>query len=223
MPGRRTPRTDRGPKSASSAVKRAVRRGESRRAGRDTTRESAARSRTRGKFRAGRRRGGGRVQGRRRPQAGRWATTAPTPDPESGFHFPEGRASAFPGSLDGRVATEGEVLPGGLDIGLAVRSLAGEPGVDGPRKAWMGEPVAGPGRYGTEAAAELVLALGSRLEAMTALGERELDALVEAGFEMQAVVVLVAAPVTSVQHPSADEEDRRSHGIGAAARHHDTD
>ena len=85
---------------------------------------------------------------------------------------------------------------------------------DGRAKLRIGDVVRRPGERRLEAAAHLVLALGARLEASDAALDAELDALVVAGFEMQAVVVGGGAPVAAVQCVLSDEKDRRgNHGV----------
>ena len=61
--------------------------------------------------------------------------------------------------------------------------VAGHGGAQGR----IGEPVRGPGEGRLEAARELVLALRAGLEALQAVADAVLDALVVAGLEMQAV------------------------------------
>src|SRR6266550_3972669 len=62
-----------------------------------------------------------------------------------------------------------------------------------------------------ETATHLVLALGAGLEARDAPLDAELDPLVIAGLEMQAVVVRVRSPVAAEERLLAPEEDRRGH------------
>src|SRR5215831_17661909 len=65
----------------------------------------------------------------------------------------------------------------------------------------------GPGERRLETSTHLVLALGARLEALDAALDAELDALVIARLEMQAVIVGLGSPVTAVERVLAPEED----------------
>ena len=64
-----------------------------------------------------------------------------------------------------------------------------------------------------EAAAYLVFALRARLEAIEALLDAELDALVVAGLEMQAVEVFSASPIATVQRIAANKEHSHSDNL----------
>src|SRR5581483_8745459 len=75
----------------------------------------------------------------------------------------------------------------------------------------VGDVVRGPGDGGLEAAADLVLSLGAGLEPGDAAVDAELDALVVAGLEVQAVVVRGRSPVTTEQGLLAPEENCSRH------------
>jgi len=77
-------------------------------------------------------------------------------------------------------------------IGLDRRPLALEILADGGAELWIGDVMRRPGDRGLEAAAHLVLTLSAGLEALDAPLDAELDALVIAGLEVQAVVVGMA-------------------------------
>ena len=66
-------------------------------------------------------------------------------------------------------------------------------------KALVGNPVGRPGRGGQETAADFVFALCAGLEGLETVADTIFDTLVITGFEMQAMVILVAAPVASVE------------------------
>src|SRR5262249_2760414 len=72
----------------------------------------------------------------------------------------------------------------------------------------IGDVMCRPGDRGLEAAAHLVLTLGAGLEALDAPLDTELDTLVIAGLEVQAVVVGRRAPVASEERLCAGEKDR---------------
>ncbi len=84
-----------------------------------------------------------------------------------------------------------------------VRAFAPQVVADGGPEARIDDPVHRPGIRGYEAAAHLVLALRAGLEARDAALDAELDALVVAGFEMQAVVLLAARPSSGRTAPRA--------------------
>ncbi len=80
-----------------------------------------------------------------------------------------------------------------------------------------------PGERRLEAAAHLVLALRARLEALDAALDAELDALVIAGLEVQAVVVGGRAPVASDRAPPATRRRSLPRPVAAGPVHRDLD
>ncbi|MNU02345.1 hypothetical protein D3C72_2460190 [compost metagenome] len=63
----------------------------------------------------------------------------------------------------------------------------------------MGQPVPGAGDHRLESPNQLVLALGSGVESLEPGVDRLVDALIEAGLEMQPVEFRQAAPVAAVE------------------------
>src|SRR5690606_34629912 len=108
----------------------------------------------------------------------------------------------------------------GLHVVDHAAPLAAQEITDGPAKAFVLYPVGGPGGGGQEPAADLVLPLGTRLEAAQAMGDAVLDALVVTGLEMQAVELLPAAPVAAVQGVLAAEIDGAGHGSALVMGEH---
>ena len=90
-------------------------------------------------------------------------------------------------------------------------------------EARIHDPVHGPGVRRDEPAAHLVFALRAGFEARDAALDAELDALVVTGFEMQAVVLRVRAPVAAVQRRGAPEKhcDRRGLAVVTRALDHE--
>ena len=78
--------------------------------------------------------------------------------------------------------------------------------------AFIGDPVAGAHDGRREAARYLVLAAGARLEDGQPLAQAVVDPLVEAKFEVQAVVIAVRPPITAIEGVSAAEADRARAG-----------
>src|ERR1700676_4830766 len=76
----------------------------------------------------------------------------------------------------------------------------------------------GPGQARFEAARDLVLALGTRLEGAQTVGNAVVDALVVAGLEMQAVVVGVGAPIAAIERIGGAEKHRHRHRLAGAHR-----
>src|SRR5690606_8072876 len=106
---------------------------------------------------------------------------------------------------DPACATPARLRPGregraGIEQGLPAPDrvgLPGAPAAQGIREGGVGDPVpaADPGRQ--EAAGDLVLALGARLEAADPFTQAVFDALVVAGLEVQAGQLHLRAPVTA--------------------------
>jgi hypothetical protein len=94
-------------------------------------------------------------------------------------------------------------------VGVDGLALALEVFLDGVAELPVGDVVRRPGDGRLEAAADLVFALGAGLEAGDAALDAELDALVIAGLEVQAVVIRGRAPVASVEGVLTPEENRR--------------
>ena len=78
-------------------------------------------------------------------------------------------------------------------------------------------------RHRQIAARQLVFALRPRLDPAQTLGNRPVDGLMVAQFEMQEGVVFGAAPVASVQRVAPDEVQRRGNGPAVAFRQHQQD
>src|SRR5690606_30230764 len=114
----------------------------------------------------------------------------------------------LPGTSLGRAPVRAVPVDRG-HVAVDVSPLLGEVAADGAEELGAGEPVGGPGRDRGEAAGDLVLALGARLEPRQPLLDAVLDTLVIAGFEVQRVVVPVAAPVAPVERIAADVEHGR--------------
>src|SRR6516165_8046332 len=94
-------------------------------------------------------------------------------------------------------------------IGVDRQALALEILADGLPKAHLGDGVRRPGERGLEPARHLVLPLRARLESRDAPLDAELDSLVIARLEVQAVIVGCGTPVAAVERPGPEEEDRR--------------
>ena len=75
-------------------------------------------------------------------------------------------------------------------------------------QARVGDPVIGEGFHRLEAALDLVLSLGPGIEALQAVGDAELDTLVIAGLEVEAVELLPAAPVATIECVARAEIER---------------
>ena len=82
--------------------------------------------------------------------------------------------------------------------------------------------VPGLGQHGLEAAHQLVLALGASVEALQTFGDTALHALVETGLEVQAVVLLQAAPVATVQGGVVRQEEGAGHIAAILPGEHQT-
>src|SRR6185437_7150234 len=126
----------------------------------------------------------------------------------SGASFGESQVIVFTGP-SGRGFSVGHVLPdlGGVVVdGVA---LALEVVADRLAEGGIADVMRRPRERRLEAAAHLVLALGAGLEAPDPALDAELDPLVVAGLEVQAVVVGGGAPVTAVERLLRPEEDRR--------------
>src|SRR5487761_166798 len=82
---------------------------------------------------------------------------------------------------------------------------------DSRAEGGVGDVVRRPGEGGLEAAAHLVLALGAGLEPLHAPLDAELDPLVIAGLEMQAVILGRGSPIASVERLPRPEEDGCGH------------
>ena len=85
----------------------------------------------------------------------------------------------------------------------------------------MAEVVPGVGNDRLETANQLVLALGAGIEALQAMADGVLHALVETGFEVQPIKLRQATPVAPIQAVAADQA--KGHGYGAAGlmgQHH---
>ena len=108
-----------------------------------------------------------------------------------------------------------------MHVGVDVVVFLVEESSDRLRESGVGDPVAGPGRRGREAAAQLVFALGARFESAQSFTDAVIDALVVAGLEVEAVVVGQTPPVTAVQRVVAAKTDGRGNGPPAEARKHD--
>src|SRR5258708_8230818 len=86
-----------------------------------------------------------------------------------------------------------------LGVGVDRLPLALEVLLDGVAELPVRDVVRRPGDGGLETTADFVLALGARLEARDAMLDTELNALVVAGFEVQAVLIGGPAPVAAEQ------------------------
>src|SRR6202012_4300877 len=89
-------------------------------------------------------------------------------------------------------------------------------------KAPIDDVVSRPGQRRLKSTTDLVIALRAGVESGDALLDAELDALVVTGLEMQAVVVVGAAPVAPEQGVPGPEEDGGSDRRAALNRqfHH---
>ena len=96
-----------------------------------------------------------------------------------------------------------------LGVGVDRLPLALEVLLDGVAELPVGDVVRRPGDGRLETTADFVLALGARLEARDAVLDTELDALVVAGLEMQAVVIRGRSPVAAEQRILTPEKNRR--------------
>ena len=92
-----------------------------------------------------------------------------------------------------------------VHVRVDVLSLADEEVGDRVVELRVGEPMTRPRRMRSETAADLVLALRARLELCETLADAEIDALVIAGLEMQAVKISRAALVATVESVAAAE------------------
>ena len=86
-----------------------------------------------------------------------------------------------------------------LSIRVNRCSLARQIVFDGITEASIDDVVRRPGECGLKSSTDLVLALRTRLEPRNAVLDAELDSLVIARLEMQAVVVCRGAPVAAEQ------------------------
>jgi hypothetical protein len=78
-------------------------------------------------------------------------------------------------------------------------------------------------RNGQVAARQLVRALGAGFDGFQATLDGEVDGLVVAGLEVQAVVIFHAAPVAAIQRVAADEVDRAGDPAAFVAHHDQQD
>src|SRR5690554_5838210 len=70
----------------------------------------------------------------------------------------------------------------------------------------VGNPVLAPGGYRFKSALDLVFALRARIEALVAMLDAVVDALVVAGFKMQELALFAATPIAPIQRIRALEE-----------------
>ena len=87
----------------------------------------------------------------------------------------------------------------------------------------MREVVPGMGDHRIEAAHQLVLALRAGIEAFQPGSNGLLDALVEAGLEVQAVELRQATPVAPVERIAVQQRERHRHRPSGPARQHHAD
>src|ERR1700678_788152 len=102
----------------------------------------------------------------------------------------------------------GHVLVDGRRIIVHPSCLPGRKVANGCGKAWIGDEMRRTHHRGHETSRHLVLALGTRFEALQFPVDAVFDALVVAGLEMQAVIVASRAPIAAKQGIVTDEKYR---------------